>query len=151
MNAVVRRAGGAKRAIVGGHNTVSTRNRIDLAERRVHRRYPAWLDAALHDRGASVLVPVTVVDISVGGALLQSPHPLTDGADVALSLTTPGGTLELDGHAVRTEESWLGPQVHIGFELVDPATRLQLFRLLDELQSEFTRGQSDLAKRRIRQ
>ncbi|MGD9933826.1 MAG: PilZ domain-containing protein [Dehalococcoidia bacterium] len=130
---------------------MSSRKPIDLAERRTHRRYPAWLEAALHDREASVLVPVTVVDISAGGALVQSPHPLANGSDVTLSLTTPSGTLELDGHAVRTEDSWVGPQVHLGFELVDPATRLQLLRLLGELQSAFTHGQSELAKRRFRQ
>ena len=134
----------------GRKRTLSSRKPIDLAERRTHRRYPAWLEAALHDREASVLVPVTVVDISAGGALVQSPHPLADGSDVTLSLTTPAGALELDGHAVRTEDSWVGPQVHLGFELVDPATRLQLLRLLDELQSAFTHGQTELARRRIR-
>ncbi len=129
---------------------MSSREPINLAERRTHRRYPAWLEAALHDREASVLVPVTVVDISAGGALVQSPHPLASGSDLTLSLTTPAGTLELDGHAIRTEESWVGPQVHVGFELVDPATRLQLLRLLDELQSTFVHGQTELAKRRVR-
>lgn len=120
-----------------------------LANRRVHRRFPAWFDAALHDRDASVLVPVTVVDISGGGALVHSPHALVGEADVTLALSTPSGTLELDGRAIRIEESWVGSQVHVGFEIVDPATRLALARLLEQLQIEFTRAQSDLARRRI--
>lgn len=123
------------------------RAKKDLSNLREHRRYPAWLDAHLLNRSAGTAAPVTVVDISPGGALLLGPAAVEPGCDIALTVVANDGPLEIDGHVIRSTETWLGSEVHIGFEIVVPATRTRLHRLVRALESEFDDGLRTLAGR----
>jgi hypothetical protein len=121
----------------------------ELANRRGHRRYPAWIDVSLSNHEANTSAPATIVDLSLGGALIQTHHALEAGDMISVTLSAPPGPIALSGMVVRVESSWTGHLLHIEFETLDPASRLAYCRLLDELEFDFRRHQLGIAAARL--
>jgi hypothetical protein len=119
-------------------------HRVALANRRGHRRYPAWIEVSLSDPARKTSAPATVVDLSLGGALVQSHQAVEPGTVAVISMPSGRGTITLRGTVVRNEQSWTGHLLHIEFAGTDPAARLTLCHLLDELEREFLRHQREI-------
>jgi hypothetical protein len=71
-----------------------------LADRRHDTRF---LPPLLHLTRATVRPghPVSLIDLSAGGALIQGGRPLRPGGRVHLQLTTAARTLSVNGHVLR--------------------------------------------------
>jgi hypothetical protein len=119
-----------------------------LGNRREHRRYPAWIETALTNPEARTSAPATVLDISLGGASLQTHQLVEEGGEVALTINSPLGALSLQGRVVRDEPSWTGSILHIEFLDPGPVGRLTLCRLLDELEQDYRRHQQEFSSHR---
>lgn len=65
----------------------------DLVEHRTHHRFGAALPASLRLRGRAF--SCSALDLSRGGVLLVGEFPEPDAPEVELTVTTPGGDLEL--------------------------------------------------------
>jgi hypothetical protein len=77
------------------------RSRASGADRRVHRRHPAsdvsWLRTLRLKQGPEV----KLVDISAGGALIDTRVQLKPGSEVTLQLTSGGQVVELLSEVIR--------------------------------------------------
>ncbi len=120
-----------------------------LSNRRGHRRYPAWIEVALTDPEARTSAPATVVDMSLGGALVQTHQAIPIGATASLTMNSVRGPVSLEGRVVREEQEWTGNLLHLEFTEPDPATRLTLCRILDDLENDFRRHQQDIVATRL--
>jgi hypothetical protein len=118
-----------------------------LTNRRGHRRFPAWLDVALTEPGRRTSAPATVVDLSLGGALIQTHQAVAPGSAATISLTSRHGPAVLAGTIIRDEATWTGHLLHMEFASPDAASRLALCKLLDELEHDFRRHQVGIAVR----
>lgn len=69
-------------------------------ERRLDPRFRhAWFEVSRTTLRPGY--PVALVDVSAGGALVESPRPLRPGARVHVQLVTEGRTLSLAAHVLR--------------------------------------------------
>jgi hypothetical protein len=116
-----------------------------LANRRGHRRYPAWFEVALSEPDARTSARGTIVDLSLGGALVQSHQAVSPGARATITLTSNHGPVTLAGQIIRVESSWTGHLLHMEFDSPDAATRLALCKVLDDLERDFRRHQAGIA------
>jgi len=76
-------------------------------ERRAHRRLPARVNQTTlewWDGWSSRNAPARIVDISLGGALIESEVPPPHGLDVWVRLEEPTSTSWVGGQIVRTED-----------------------------------------------
>lgn len=119
-------------------------HRAVLANRRGHRRYPAWIEVALSDPARKTSAPATIVDLSLGGCLVQSHQAVQPGSAAVITMPSARGSITLRGTVVRDEQSWTGHMLHIEFGGTDPVARLTLCHLLDELERDFLRHQREI-------
>jgi hypothetical protein len=87
------------------------------------------------------------MDISQGGALMLCHGEFADDAQVVLGVAAGDGRgfLEFPGVCRRTEQTWQGTLAHIEFHRLAPGHRLQLLRLIDELQDGYDQYQHRIA------
>ncbi len=116
-----------------------------LAERRHFRRYPSWIDARLHLASSRVTVPVIVLDISQGGALVSVSHQIDAGESLVIRLEVDGITAVLPSIPVSVEDSFPGMLVHLQFARLTPARKISLFQLIDRLEPTYEEYQAFLA------
>lgn len=62
---------GAPAAFVARHESAAGGRVSDSGDQRKHPRYPAWIEATLHDYDSGAWQHVMIVDVSLGGAAIQ--------------------------------------------------------------------------------
>ena len=104
----------------------------NFLERRAHTRYPVSIPALLGAADGSEPLRATVVDISLGGALLISGHELEPGSSVLVELQASPRLVRLFGRVVATSGEPPCVRVHVAFTSAD---RSSLASLIDQLAS----------------
>ena len=119
-----------------------------LAERRKHRRYPVWLEASLEPAGEEVL-PVTLIDVSGGGALVHTPAADVDPRS-PVALRVEDSAPSLPAVVLWTEREWDGTLYHLAFTFMDDPERAALRELLERCRPPFEARQRELVSTRPR-
>ncbi|MCA9829303.1 MAG: PilZ domain-containing protein [Dehalococcoidia bacterium] len=104
----------------------------NFLERRAHTRYPVSIPAVIDAAPGAEPLPATVVDISLGGALLVTPQQLEPGSTVSIELHASPHFLWLFARVVATSEEGPSIRVHVAFTSTDKST---LMSLIDQLAS----------------
>jgi len=104
----------------------------NFLERRAHIRYPVSIPAVIDAATGAGPWPATVVDISLGGALLVTPQQLEPGATVSVELQASPHFVWLFARVVATSEEAPNVRVHLAFT---SANRSMLISLIEQLAS----------------
>lgn len=111
-------------------------------DRRLLERYRVQLSATLGDGGE--LVPVTVTDISMGGAaVLVAATP--GAARISLRITTASGEMVLPAGVAGGHAEEAGTVLHLRFEDVTPESALVLETLVGSLAAGLAAGLASAA------
>ncbi|MGD9934519.1 MAG: PilZ domain-containing protein [Dehalococcoidia bacterium] len=108
---------------------LADRNYLD---RRAHTRYPVSMPALLGAADGSGSMAATVVDISLGGALLIAGHELEPGSSILVELQASSLLVRLFARIVAISGEPPSVRVHLAFASAD---RSSLVSLIDQLAS----------------
>jgi hypothetical protein len=119
-----------------------TRDARDLAlhERRRYPRYLAWLDAVAAEQPDGERFEATIVDISLGGALIQSGAGAPAGSE--LRVTADG--FSVVAKVLRSEERGAGMMTNLQFQRAARSSMEAVEDIVNEL-AQTTRSVPRLA------
>jgi hypothetical protein len=101
-------------------------------ERRQHPRAQVSLDATVTRLGnRALLKPVSVVDLSLGGALVQGTERLSIGDVIVLTIQSAEVTVEHQGLVVGQRHSGAHTLINVAFKTPDERAAAELRRLID--------------------
>ena len=101
-------------------------------ERRQHQRFQVSLEGTVARLGnRSLLKPVSVIDLSLGGALIQGTEKLSIGDVIVLTIHADDVTIENQGLVVGQRHSGAHTHINIAFKTPTDAAIVDLRRVID--------------------